>query len=115
MDDRLNGAFGPGKDCSQPLPVTHINDDQVYPPAAQTFDPFQRFFLGIAEVVDNGKLISLLEQFQAGMAADIPCPAGHQYMFHPQILLQSLTRVEIKIILLWYARLTANPLAYAAP
>ena len=48
------------------------------PPPGQRPNATQRFFMAVAEIIDNDDIMPGAEQFQRGMAADITGAAGNQ-------------------------------------
>jgi hypothetical protein len=68
--------------CAQRVEVEQVHLVKGDGFAAQRFHPPDRFPARVAEVVDDGDPATGVEQFQAGVAADIAGAAGDDHM-HP--------------------------------
>jgi hypothetical protein len=74
------------KKCIQHVAVAQVGltEDGTFP--GNFLDAPDGGYLTVAEIIDNDHLIARVEEFHAGVAADIARPAGNKY-FHQSALL----------------------------
>ena len=76
VDDRRAIVLAKGS-CNSGL-ITDIAFDQLDFTASNRLDPFQRFWMAIAEVVEDNHILTSAKKFDTGMRADIASPASYE-------------------------------------
>ena len=78
--DHRPGLRGLPEDALQGVPVEQVDLVEGERLSAQVLDPAQRLPAGVDQVVDDRDPVAALQQFQAGVRADVAGAAGDENM-----------------------------------
>ena len=80
MDDAADLVLR--KDLLQQSLIPHVALIEFQGLSRELLDPIQAFGVGIAQIVNDDHAITVFQQLQTSMGADITGAAGNQYVLH---------------------------------